>query len=482
MKDIIIDCGYTLQRVAILEDGKFADFFVEDKQKGSVLGNIYKGRVVNVLPGMGAAFIDIGLKKNAYLNKRYIVGNKENEINMRDKSIKDMIKQGQDIIVQIIKEPIGGKGAKVTTDISIPGKYIVLMPKSNTISISRKIKDERERKRLKDIAREIKLEGMGMILRTEAEGKTKKDLKKDINFLSKIQQKISLEGNLGFPPKLLYEDLDLIHRISREYLTNDVKKLVINKKDFYIDLKQFISHTVPDFEKKIVLYDEPYNIFDEYGLEVKVKELFEKRVTLSNGGYLLIDETEALTVIDVNTGKFVGSVREEKTILETNILAAIESARQLKLRNIGGIIIIDFIDMKKKEDKKYLINIFNKELKRDKLASKVLGITKLGLIEITRKKDTGKTSNKLMDHCSYCKGTGKVFKGTTLIDYIEKDIRVMKFHTNTRNIKIAVSPYMYDRLKDNKLFLELEKIHDMNIKLYSSSEIIDNEYKIKTHS
>lgn len=324
MNQIIIDVGLQENRVAVLENNEFVELYIEEDDSKRTVGNIYKGRVVNVLPGMQAAFVDIGLEKNAFLYvkdaiPKEMLSNKK--INLKDISIKDVIKSGQDIIVQVIKEPFGNKGARVTTHITIPGRHIVLMPYTDYIGVSRRISDEAERDRLREIVESIKPANMGLILRTASEGLEIEDFKDDLKFLLKVLNRIDSERNLGFAPRVMYKDLDLIHRTVRDLFTNNVQKLIINSRNEYKSIVELVEMISPQLKSRVEYFDSSHDIFGYFGIEQMINRALDRKVWLNSGGYVVIDETEALTSVDVNTGKYVGSTNLEDTVLRTNMEA-----------------------------------------------------------------------------------------------------------------------------------------------------------------
>lgn len=453
MNEIIIDVGINQKRAAVVEDNVLTELYIEREDTKRTLGNIYKGRVVNVLPGMQAAFVDIGLSKNAFLYvkdavKQYKDDQSEN-FDSGKALIQNVVKVGQEIIVQVIKEPYGSKGARVTTQITLPGRYLVYMPYNEYIGVSRKITTEQERERLKEIADELKDDKFGLILRTVAEGKTKEDIKMDLDYLKLKHKRIVRETNLGNPPKMIHEDLDIVERVVRDIFSYKIDRLVVNKLDKYNDIVEEMQIQNPKLVDRIEYYDSNENMFERFGIQSKIDGALEKKVWLKNGGYLVIDETEALTVIDVNTGKYIGSSNLEETVFYTNMQAAKEIARQLRLRNIGGIIIIDFIDMYSEEDDQKVIEELEKNLRKDRIRTTVLGMTKLGLVEMTRKKTGKRLSSRLLESCPYCEGNGKIYSANEMIRRIEAEVKRMKLHTCVDSILFVVDPYYYDELLTN---------------------------------
>ncbi|MBO4848686.1 MAG: Rne/Rng family ribonuclease [Clostridia bacterium] len=409
-KTILVDVNRYRTRVMLLEDGVPVEFYIERRDRERLVGNIYKGKVQNVLPGMFAAFININEEKNAFLYAGDIKpeGPFADEDQLEEKltpsMICDIIRNGQDIMIQIVKEPMGTKGARASTHISLPGRNLVFLPTVEFIGISKRILSEHERKRLKRIVGEALPAGAGVIVRTAAEGLDEDTIKQDLDALVRDWEQIKRRYNEVKAPCLIHRDDSLVFRTMRDLFTGNVKKLVVN------DKKQFelISSLVaPDDREKIEYYD-GVGLFDKYGAEEAIDAALSRRVWLKSGAYIVIDQTEALTSIDVNTGKYVGSVSLDRTIVETNKEAAFEIARQLRLRDIGGIVIIDFIDMNDEQDRAEVISALGDALRCDSTKTVVLGMTHLGLVEVTRKKLGMNISAALQQDCPYCGGTGKV--------------------------------------------------------------------------
>lgn len=418
-KKIIIDSQHGQTRVAFLENDDLVEMYIDSGDNERIAGNIYRGKVANVIPGMQAAFVDIGLEKNAFLYIGDIntdkavfefAGSKAKvEESLQSLSIGDILKEGQEITVQVMKEPIGTKGARVTTHITLPGRLVVLMPTVNYIGVSRRIEDEGERQRLKAIAERVKPQSTGLIVRTAALDKNEEDLRPDVELLAKLWSQIEEKEQKGRVPRLLYKDESLIYRTIRDFFTADVDRLIINDYEEYKKVLDWIELISPAYKEKIEYFEPVHNIFEHYSLEGKIEKFINKKVWLKNGGYIVIDPTEALTVIDVNTGKYVGGINLEDTVLSTNLEAAEEIARQIRLRDIGGIIIIDFIDMETQEHRQQVIDILKAALKKDRTKTNVLGFTGLGLVEMTRKKVRERLTAALLKPCPYCNGTGKVY-------------------------------------------------------------------------
>jgi len=448
MKEIIIDVGTSQTRVALLENKELTELFIERQSSERITGNIYKGKVENVLPGMQAAFVDIGLDKNAFLYVKDALPNtyfdEDDELvdpgRFKDYHIDELLKVGQEIMVQVMKEPIDSKGARVTTHITLPGRYAVLMPTVEYIGISRRIENDEERERLRKIAEEFKPKGMGLIIRTAAEGCTKADMEADINFLLKLWDNIRQKQKSAAAPKVIHKDINIIYRTVRDMFTKDTDRLVINNKEHYEKVKELIGIIAPQIKNRVEYYSKGYDIFEYFQIEQQIGKVISRKVWLKCGGYIVIDQTEALTSIDVNTGKFVGTVDLKDTVLRTNIDAAREIAKQLRLRDIGGIIIIDFIDMQDKEHEMIVLEALKNALRRDRTRTNVLGMTQLGLVEMTRKKVRQRIENVLLAPCPYCKGEGRILSSETIVKKIEKEVKNIFFTSVPVGIYIEIHP------------------------------------------
>ncbi|MGE5582098.1 MAG: Rne/Rng family ribonuclease [Bacillota bacterium] len=426
-KEILINVGVNEIRVAMLEDANLVEFTVERLDEQRRAGNIYLGKVENVLPGMQAAFIDIGEEKNAFI---YIddVYAKESETGhgealKQQLSIKDLLHEGQEIMVQMIKEPIGTKGARVVTQITIPGRYLVLIPNVDYIGVSRRIENEAERERLKNIAHSFKGPEAGLIIRTAAEEIEAAELQSDYEFLVNVWKKIQKKAKKGPCPTLLYRDHDLLYRILRDYLSKDINRLIIDDFEAYTKALELVKSLAPSLKNRIQLYSQESPLFESMNVENQLERALNKKVWLDCGAYLVFDQTEALSVIDVNTGKFTGSINLEDTVFQTNLMAAAEIAKQIRLRNLGGIIIIDFIDMVSDEERAKVISKLTAELQHDKTKVNVLGFTSLGLLELTRKKVKQSLRELLQVECDYCDGAGYL---PSLDSFAQKAIRSIR--------------------------------------------------------
>lgn len=477
MKNIIVHVGDNDYKAAIIEDERLAEYYIEKPSK-ELVGNIYIGKVVNVLPGMQAAFIDIGIGKNAFLYVNDAIPFYE-DVEIQP-SIKEILKEGQKIIVQVQKEPFGNKGPRVTTHISLPGRYLVYMPNVNYVGISRRIVDEDERNRLKEFGESIKNENEGLIIRTVASEASNEQMIKDLNFLKNLWKTISEQSKQGVIPSLIYKDLDLIPRLIRDVFTEEVNQFVLDSGYEYKRVKELVQLSSPELVDRFHHYAGREHIFDVYNIQIEIDKATKRKVWLKSGGYIIIDKTEALTSIDVNTGKYIGQSTLEETVLKTNLEAAVEIARQLRLRDIGGIIIIDFIDMEKEENGKKVLDILEEEMKKDRTKSNVLGLTQLGLVEMTRKKVRQSLDSTILKPCPVCDGLGRVISEEELISKIEREIIHYREHNSVHSLTIDVHPHILTYLKanDGEKIKHLEKISDKKINIKGDETIQYNQYSV----
>lgn len=443
-KEIIVNVDTRETRIALIESGKLVELNIEREER--VVGSIYKCKVANVLAGMDAAFVDIGLERNAFLYVADVLPEMDDEFPSARKEpprhvrIKDVLKVGQEVLVQVVKGPRGTKGSRVSTRVSLPGRYLVLMPESDNLGVSRKIDSDTERDRLKRIGDTIRPLGFGMIIRTEAEGRSDAELRKDLEFLLRMWSQIQEKATKISAPGLVHQDLSLIYKTIRDVFGSEVNKMIIDSPVDYEKALELIDLMMPRMRSKLVLYDEPEPIFERFAIESEIESLLRRKVWLKSGGHLAIDSTEALTTIDVNTGKFVGSSSLSDTILKTNLDAINEVVRQLRLRDIGGIIIIDFIDMINAKDRAKVVSTLEKELRNDRTRTKISHISPLGLIEMTRKR-TGETITEIVtEPCPYCQGRGRVESAETISLAIERELRKLCSTTDDEAFLVNVHP------------------------------------------
>ncbi len=414
--ELLVECTGDQTRLAIVEDGELAELYIERKGHEKLVGNIYKGRAANVLPGMEAAFVDIGMEKNGFLYAGDILVDKTDfgldsqalERELKSLSIRKLLKVGQEILVQVIKEPGGSKGPRLTSHITLPGRLAVLLPTVGYVGISRRIEAEEERARLRALAEALKPQGMGLIIRTAAEGAQEAELERDIHYLTKLWASISQRASATAAPALLHRDVSLVYRAVRDMLVNGVKSLTVDDDAQYALARSTAEMLSPELALKVRHHEGDIPLFEPYRIDAQAEKALLRRVWLKSGGYLVFDYAEALTVIDVNTGKFVGKHSLSDTVFTINCEAVVEIARQLRLRDIGGIIVIDFIDMDRPEQREQLLSLLRKDLKKDRTKTNLVGITELGLVEMTRKKVHQPIHTLLTQPCAVCQGSGRV--------------------------------------------------------------------------
>lgn len=410
-KEIVLQSQSKGLRAAVFEQGDLMEVFEEESVSSHLVGNIYRGRVENVLPGMQAAFVDIGLDKNAYLYIGDAVPSRfeedEKVVPADSVRIEHVLTPRQELLVQIIKEPVGSKGARISVNLTLPGRYVVLLPQVSYIGVSRKITANEERVRLRDIADQSKPEGMGVIIRTLAQGIDGEEIAEDIAQIVEIWRVLQPKIPHVSVPGLVHKDADLISRLVRDWIDQDVEKITVDQDEVAIVLRKALQNIEHPAAKHILVITGE-DLFARYGINEEIRKTLRPKVWLKSGGYLVIQQTEALIVIDVNTGKYVGQKSLEETVVHTNLEAAGEIARQLRLRNLGGIIIIDFIDMIAKEDQQQVIDALETACARDKTKSQILGLTQLGLVEMTRKKVGQTLAVRYTSPCPSCDGSGRV--------------------------------------------------------------------------
>ena len=499
-QEIFINSTPQESRIAIMEDGLLAEFLIERKEEMGIVGNIYKGKVVRVLPGMQAAFVDIGMDKAAFLHAsdfyevpedvQFIMGSPE-EVEFdetpkpppssRRLPLEKRISSGEEILVQVAKDPLGTKGARITSHVSLPGRYMVFMPSTRHIGISRRIESEEERKRLKEIAQSLLTTEGGFILRTACEGHSKREIQRDLAFLIKLWKKIQKKAETASAPALIHQDLDLLTRAIRDFFTPHTDHVVIDSPKDHRRIVDFVWQFMPKLKAKIVLHADKEPLFERHGIEEKIEKALERRVWLRSGGSIVIERTEALTAIDVNTGRFVGKRNQEETILKTNLEATQEIVRQLRLRNVGGIIIIDFIDMEKESNRKKVYEALKDALRKDKARTNILKISELGLVEMTRQRTRESLENQLLSPCPNCDGRGRIKSSATVAYDVLRAIKKQKADLhNGQNIIVRLHPdvanFLYDE-KNNSLD-NLEREINRKIIIKVSQELGQEHYEI----
>ncbi len=436
VKEIIINSTSTQTRVAITEDGNLVDFFVDYPENRRMVGDIYLGRIARVLPGIRAAFIDIGMKHDAFLHFSDIgertqqlqdmLGDEDSDVETMTKIQMEMLplnqnqkrrglepqiptlKKGQEILIQIIKEPVNNKGVRVTSSVSLPGRFCVLLPYDNKVGISKKIYDFKERKRLRYIARQIVPENYGLIIRTVAQKQAEEVLKDDLKNLMKTWEKIEKEAKTKNPPALVYQDLNTTVSVIRDLFNSDISKIFVDSKKLHKEVKNYLEFVQPAIAEKVELYKSAYGIFNTFKIDEQIKTLMGRKVALPSGGYLIIEHTEAMVVIDVNSGKYAKSKDQESNSLKTDLEASREIARQLRLRDIGGIIVIDYIDLEDDKNRKKVYDELKKEFRKDRAKVSILPMSDFGLIQITRQRIRQNIVQAIKEVCPECHGTGLI--------------------------------------------------------------------------
>lgn len=414
-------------RVALVEEGRLAELHVEREQE--IVGNIYKGRVEQVVPGLDAAFVDIGLPRNGFLHVDDAV--EEEAVHPRRRNgapgsvqIRQILQANQELIVQVTKGSVGTKGPRLTTHISLPGKYSVLTAQTRKgVGVSRKIEDDKERERLRQIGEQVCPKDLGLIMRTQAAAVGLRELRHDVAYLQQIWNRVDGAAKQATAPALLHQELSLSHEVLRDIFSHDVRSLLIDDRSTYEKVVEFLSALEPRLKSRVALYEGEDPLFQKYGIEAEIEKALKRTVRLDHGGFLVIDSTEAFTVIDVNSGKFTGSGSLEQTILKTNLEAASEIARQLRLRDIGGIVVIDFIDMDRPSHRQQVMKALRDALRRDRVKARVVHLTPLGLVEMTRQRHGKGLAEKLNVSCPTCNGDGVVLSPETVCINLETDIR-----------------------------------------------------------
>lgn len=503
--EILMNSTERETRLTLVEDGQVVELHIERKGERGIVGNIYKGRVIKVLPGMQAAFVDIGLPRAAFLyvgdihhhaHDLHLMVNdddddeqEEEEDEIRDRMhepippfapIEDLIQEGEDVLVQISKEPLGSKGARITSHISIPGRHLVFMPTVDHVGVSRRIENEIERQRLKEIISEIKPPSCGIIVRTVSEHENADKLKADLTFLQGTWERILQRESRVPSSSLIYEDLDLCLRGVRDLFTENVTRLVVDTKENYERILDFMDMFMPSLRPCVELYEGDEPIFDHFGIEIELNKALGRKVWLKSGGYINIDFTEALVAIDVNTGRYVGKRNLQETILKTNLEAAKEIAYQLRLRNIGGIIIVDFIDMDRPADREKVSNALLDALKRDKQKTNILKISELGLVQMTRKRTRESLTRTLCEQCPYCDGKGFIKSQTTMCYEILRAISRHISDDASPCIRVNAHPEVVKLLfeEESEQLEQIQSRSHTKIHLHPDPNLYQEQYEI----
>ena len=490
-EEILVNVTPRETRVAVIENGMLQELHIERGWRRGVVGNIYKGKVQRVMPGMQAAFVEVGLERAAFLHANDIVRSSPDAVVDGEEAalptpppapIMDLLRDGQDIVVQVVKDPIGSKGARLTTQISIPSRYLVLLPQSKVIGVSARIEDEAERHRLKQAVTELAglHGGHGYIIRTNAEGQPVEALAEDIAYLSRVWNVVERRGRESPSCSVLYEDLSLPLRAVRDLIRKDVEKVKVDSKETHERLQAFVAKYMPVLAERIELYSGERPIFDLYGVEDEIGRALDKQVPLKSGGYLVIDQTEAMTTVDVNTGSFLGQRNLEETVFRTNLEAAQAVARQLRLRNLGGIIIIDFIDMDDPEHRRQVLRTLEKSLAKDHAKTTVYEFSPLGLVEMTRKRTVESLARQLSEPCPECSGRGSIKTTETVTYEIFREITRAVRQFEAARLLVIASPKVVARITDEEstAVAELEEFLGKSVRFQADDQYLQEQFDV----
>ncbi|HUP49594.1 MAG TPA: Rne/Rng family ribonuclease [Thermoanaerobaculia bacterium] len=470
-REIVINATRHESRIAVLDEGQVVELWVERTAHRTIVGNIYKGRVTKVLPGMQSAFVNLGLDRDAFLYVSDVIEEWEelenetpdelalDEVPHRaETSISDLLREGQEILVQVSKDTIAGKGARITTHITLPGRFLVYMPTVNHVGVSRRIEEEQERTRLKEMLDRIRPQGQGgFIVRTAGEERDEEEFRADLRYLTDLWAQIRRRAEKASAPAAVHHDLDLILRTIRDVLSAEFKSVWVDSVDEYQRIVEFLDQIQPQLVPRVRLYRRDEPIFDEFGIEPEIAKALKSKVWLKSGGYIVINQTEALVAIDVNTGKYVGKKNLEETVFRTNLEAAKEIVRQIRLRDLGGIIVLDFIDMEEPANREQLFQALENEIRKDRSRTKILQISEFGLIEMTRKRVRQSLERSLTQACPYCAGSGRIKSNTTVALEIWRELMKARDFHEGQDVIVRVNPLVYGALSaGDPIFEEVE--------------------------
>ena len=460
-KELVVHTTPQETKVAVLEDGVVSELFIEREAHRGIVGNIYKGRVTRVLPGMQSAFVDLGQERDAFLYVADVIEELDENLLTpeeagqsatapngngaaanRNQAIEEMLREGQDVLVQVVKEPLGQKGARITSHVSLPGRYLVFMPTVEHVGVSRKITDDEERRRLKTLLKGIRQErgGGGFIARTAGQGRSPEDFERDARYLVRTWDEARALFSRERPPALLHRELNLVQRLLRDLLSDDIASIRLdNEKEFQRTL-DLVNMLQPELAPRVRLFDKPQNILDENGISAELERALRSKVWLESGGYIVINQTEALVAVDVNTGRYTGKKTLEDTIVKTNLEAVNEIVRQIRLRDLGGIIVLDFIDMEERKSRQKVMTALEQELRRDRSPSKVLSVNEFGLVILTRKRVRQSLERTLCEPCPYCAGSGMVKTVATVCSEIYDEVKKLASDMRGQALQLRVNP------------------------------------------
>ena len=466
-------------RVAVVEQGMLQEILIERATHRGLVGNVYLGQVVRVLPGMQACFVDIGLDRSAFLHTKDFPSSQETY----ERSIQQLVTEGQSLLVQVIKDPVGSKGARLTAEVLLPARHLVLMPFATHVGISQRIDDEATREHLKTIAVEaLKAQNLecGVIIRTAGDGQTTDDLEEDLGYLRRVWDNILKEQQTAKAPALLFEELPLTHRMIRDQIRRETDRVFIDSLETYTKLSQFASKFMPELSHLIQHYQGDRPIFDLYQIEDEIEKALSRQVELKSGAYLVVDQTEAMTTIDVNTGRFVGAHTLEQTVFRTNLEAAVAIGRQLRLRNLGGMVVIDFIDMDDDEHRRQVLRTLERSLDEDPVKTRVIGFNDLGLVVLTRKRSRESLSDLLQEPCPHCHGTGQMKTAETVCYEIFRAVMREYRAYSAEMTTVIAAPTVIDRLIDeeSEALADLEAFIHRPIRLQVDGNFSQDRYEV----
>ncbi|MFA5974987.1 MAG: Rne/Rng family ribonuclease [Elusimicrobiota bacterium] len=459
-KEILVNCSPEETRVAVLENDDLIELLIERSESEKIVGNVYKGRVENVLPGISSAFVNIGLEKNAYL---YVSDVLPTGKNAPSSQIEKMISRNDIVMLQVAKEAIGTKGVKVTMDISLPGRFLVYMPIAEHLGVSKNIEDRKERDRLRSIVESCAPEKGGVIIRTEAEGADEQALRREMAYLIRLWENISRRYESSPIPSLIHRDLGLVFQTVRDVFTESTSIFLVDSRSEYRDLMEFLDSLSPELKSRVKLYEGKTPLFTAFHIEEQIEKIRSARVDLPSGGYIIIQEAEGLCAIDVNTGKFTGNRSQEETVTATNVEAAEEVARQLRLRNIGGIIVIDFIDMRHARNRQRVMEVLAHHVRTDRAKIKILPITRLGLIEMTRERKRESLFALLGEACPQCHSSGRVLSKDSMYVKLKREILTTTHGRPGNTIKLFLNPAVAQYFQERHQRLEHAVKHHLII-------------------
>ena len=493
-REIVINATKHESRIAVIDEGQVVELWVERNRNRTLVGNIYKGRVTKVLPGMQSAFVDLGIDRDAFLYVADVVEDfEEYENDSREDlqldvpvtprpetSISDLLREGQELTVQVAKDSIAGKGARITTHVTLPGRFLVYMPTVSHIGVSRRIENEEERARLKGILEDIRqnISG-GFIVRTAGEERAPEEFQADLRYLTDLWEQIRRRAEKVSAPHAVHHDLDLVLRTIRDVLSPEFKTVWVDSVDEYQRIVEFLDQIQPNLVSRVRLYRREEPIFDEFGIEPEIEKALKSKVWLKSGGYIVINQTEALVAIDVNTGKYVGKKNLEETVFRTNLEAIREIVRQVRLRDLGGIIVLDFIDMEDLDNRAAVFEALETEIKKDRSKTKILQISEFGLVEMTRKRVRQSLERSLTQACTYCGGSGRIKSNATVILEIWRQLSKLGVYEGQECI-VRVNPNIYAAIQQDGsgIFEEVESAHNVHLVIKPDDNLHHEQYDV----